>query len=59
MSSGVRQRYSEGLQWFAGAVTFSAVVVALFKDSVARRYRRPKLEISIRPEPPDCAKNFQ
>ena len=50
--------YGNVAQWFAGAVTFGAVVVALFKDSVARRYRRPKLEISIRPEPPDCAKNF-
>jgi hypothetical protein len=34
--------------------TSAAVVIALFKDELLRRYRRPQLSVRLRPEPPDC-----
>ena len=39
----------------AGA-TFLAVLVALFRESVFLRWRRPKLSVAIKPEPPDSHK---
>jgi hypothetical protein len=43
-------------QWFAGSVTFLAVIVALFKEKIFRYWERPKLRISISLSPPDCYK---
>src|ERR1700690_3113671 len=40
-------------QWVGAVATSSAVLVALFKDQIFRYFRRPKLVISISPEPPD------
>ena len=42
-------------QWVAALVTFSAVMVALFKDDYVRRRDRPILKATIRPSFPDCA----
>jgi hypothetical protein len=36
--------------------TFSAVLVALFKDQFFRWLNRPVLKASLHPRPPDCAK---
>jgi hypothetical protein len=41
-------------QWAGAGATFSAVLVALFKDPFIRYRRRPKLGVQIKPEPPDC-----
>jgi hypothetical protein len=41
-------------QWAGAFLTFAAVLVALFKDEVFRRLRRPKLTVRIKPTPPDC-----
>jgi hypothetical protein len=41
-------------QWAGAVATFSAVLVALFKDQLLHRFRKPKLTIRILPEPPDC-----
>ncbi len=43
-------------QWAAAAITFLAVLVALFKDELLRWWRRPKLAVSIPMRPPDCQK---
>lgn len=43
-------------QWAAAAATSAAVLVALFKDAVLRRWYRPKLHVSIKNRPPDCHK---
>ena len=42
-------------QWFAGLVTLSAVLVALFKDDYVRWRDRPILKATVRPGAPDCA----
>jgi hypothetical protein len=36
--------------------TFLAVLVALFRESLFLRLRRPKLSVAIKPEPPDSQK---
>jgi hypothetical protein len=41
-------------QWVGAIATSFAVAVALFKDEALRRYRRPKLGVRLKPEPPDC-----
>jgi hypothetical protein len=41
-------------QWVGAVATSAAVVVALFKDQLLHRFRKPKLAIRISPEPPDC-----
>jgi hypothetical protein len=41
-------------QWVSGIGTTLAVFVALFKDEVLRRIRRPKLSVRLSSEPPDC-----
>ena len=41
-------------QWVGAIATFSAVIVALFKESILRRWRRPILDIEITLEPADC-----
>ncbi len=43
-------------QWAAASATFLAVLVALFKDEILRRWRKPKLTISIALRSPDCHK---
>lgn len=40
-------------QWVAAAATLSAALVALFKDEILRRRRRPLLNASIATHPPD------
>jgi hypothetical protein len=54
--------WGSAAQWFAALATFSAVLVALFKDEFLRFRRRPKLEPSIKLASPDCHKthlNYQ
>jgi len=41
---------------FGVVATFLAVLVALFRESLFLRWRRPKLSIAIKPEPPDSNK---
>jgi hypothetical protein len=41
-------------QWVGAIATTAAVMVALFKDEILRRFRRPKLGLRIGSEPPDC-----
>ena len=41
-------------QWVGAIATSAAVAVALFKDELLRRYRRPRLSVRLKPEPPDC-----
>jgi hypothetical protein len=41
-------------QWVGAFATFSAVLVALFKDPVVRYWRRPKLKVVCVLAPPDC-----
>jgi hypothetical protein len=43
-------------QWVAALATFSAVLVALFKDPVARLIWRPKLTARCLLGPPDCTR---
>ena len=46
-------------EWTAVAsaiITGLAVLVALFRESVFLWWRRPRFEVAIRPEPPDCNK---
>lgn len=45
-------------QWAGAIGTFSAVFVALFKDEILKRRRRPKLNISIKLAPPDSVKTI-
>lgn len=48
-------------EWAAVAsaiITGLAVLVALFRESVFLWWRRPRFEVAIRPEPPDCNKSF-
>lgn len=40
--------------WLTAIGTVGAVTVALFKDEILRRFRRPKLSVRITPEAPDC-----
>jgi hypothetical protein len=44
-------------QWAAALATFSAVMVALFRESVLLWWRRPSFDVTIRPKPPDCNKS--
>jgi hypothetical protein len=39
-------------QWFAAVGTFAAVIVALFKDAIIGRRRRPRLKATCRKETP-------
>ena len=43
-------------QWAGVAATLAAVLVALFKDTALRWWNRPRLTVSIKLGPPDCAK---
>ena len=43
---------SSPAQWAGAVVTFLAVLVALFKDSIREWWRKPELEITCRNEPP-------
>jgi|ERR1035437_1525932 hypothetical protein len=43
-------------QWAGATATLIAVVVALFKEDLARRWRSPKLSAVIRLRAPDCNK---
>ncbi len=46
-------------EWWSAIGTVSAVVVALFGESIWAWFRRPKLDVSIRVSRPDCVKtNF-
>lgn len=45
---------SSSAQWVGAIATSVAVVIALFKDELLRLYRRPKLSVRLKPEPPDC-----
>jgi hypothetical protein len=40
----------------SAAVTFLAIIVALFRDEIRRLWQRPKLTAKIDLEPPDCHK---
>lgn len=44
-------------QWAAALATFTAVLVALFREDIVRLWRRPKLDVSIKTAPPDCLKS--
>jgi len=46
--------HSSLAQWAGAVATFSAVLVALFKDQFFHHRRRPILTASILPKPPDC-----
>ena len=50
--------YGNAAQWVAAIATLLAVIVALFKEDIIRRFRRPILRISIKPGPPDCHKTW-
>ena len=39
-------------------ITGLAVLVALFRESVFLWWRRPRFEVAVRPEPPDCNKSL-
>ena len=41
-------------QWVAAAITFFAVLVALFKDELLKSWRKPILNLSMHAGPPDC-----
>src|SRR5215475_3341078 len=43
-------------QWTGAAATFTASLVALFKEELVRRWRSPKLTAMIRLRAPDCNK---
>jgi hypothetical protein len=43
-------------QWVGAIATSSAVVVALFKDEIIRRIRKPVLVLRVLSGPPDCVK---
>jgi hypothetical protein len=45
-------------QWVGGFATFLAVLVALFKESFLRKFRRPKLSVRIILSPPDSIKEI-
>jgi hypothetical protein len=47
---------SSSAQWAGAVATFFAVLVALFKDSIREWWRKPKLEITCRDEPPWTAR---
>jgi hypothetical protein len=42
--------------WIQAGLTFLAVLVALFKEDITRKWRRPDLKASIRPSAPDRVK---
>jgi hypothetical protein len=43
-------------QWVAAVATSLAVIIALFKEAITRRFRRPDLILRIKPADPDCIK---
>ena len=43
-------------QWVAALVMFLVALVALFKEEIMKRWRRPILDLSLRVTPPDCYK---
>ena len=43
-------------QWFAAFVMSLVALVALFKEEIVKRWRRPILDLSLRVTPPDCYK---
>lgn len=43
-------------QWAGATATFCAVLAALFKDEIVRRWRRPVLKATIALHAPDCNK---
>lgn len=43
-------------QWFAAFVMFLVALVALFKEEIVKRWRRPILDLSLHVAPPDCYK---
>jgi hypothetical protein len=43
-------------QWFAAFVMSLVALVALFKEEIMKRWRRPILDLSLRVTPPDCYK---
>ena len=45
-------------QWAGVSATFSAVLVALFKDDILKRLRRPKFKITLKLGQPDCNKSY-
>lgn len=45
-------------QWVSAGITLLAVFVALFKETVLAWHYKPKLELRINPEAPDCHKQF-
>lgn len=45
---------SELAVWVGSALTFLAILVALFKEELQRFFRRPVLDVSVKIQPPDC-----
>jgi hypothetical protein len=43
-------------QWVAAFVMSLVALVALFKEEILKRWRRPILDLSLRVTPPDCYK---
>src|SRR5262245_5721075 len=43
-------------QWVAAFVMSLLALVALFKEEIVKRWRRPILDLSLRVTPPDCSK---
>jgi hypothetical protein len=43
-------------QWVAAFVMSLVALVALFKEEIVKRWRRPILDLSLRVTPPDCYK---
>jgi hypothetical protein len=47
---------SEAAAWAAAAVTFLAVIVALFRNELRALWRRPRMSLQASLAPPDCHK---
>ncbi|HXX35843.1 MAG TPA: hypothetical protein VEM15_15340 [Thermodesulfobacteriota bacterium] len=45
---------SELAVWVGAAITFLAILVALFKEELQRLWRRAVLDLSVKTQPPDC-----
>lgn len=43
-------------QWTSAVGTFSAVVIALFKEEITQLWRRPRLAARVLLKEPDCVK---
>jgi len=46
----------ETATWVGAVSTLFAVIVALMKDDIIALWRRPNLDVTLKPNPPDCHK---